>query len=170
MAKIIGIDEIILKKEKEEKINKIIKNIGQEKQENKEINTKEYSILHDKVKKIIGNNGGIYKLLEDICKERTSPENNEDIKKEWKFDQNKLKKRIDYSYAELSEQIDLIRNSIKEKDEFNDIHYIRNLNLTEKDIEEHINNIIFHELNYNSSHAQRINKKILSFYEPDIVL
>ena len=163
-----GIDEIILKKEKEEKINKIIKNTGQEKKQ--EIETKEHENLHNKIKKIIDNNGGIYKLLENICKERMLPENNENIKNNWKFNQDKLKKRIDYSYAELSEQIDLIRNSIKEKDEFNDIHYIRNLNLTEKDIEEHINNIIFHELNYNSSHAQRINKKILSFYEPDIVL
>jgi hypothetical protein len=159
------------------KIDKIIKNIEQfqekknkryekysEIKEHDRIREKEYNDSHDKIKKMIEEAGGIKKFLQSFYKEKVSySDMAKEHKNNWEFDEEKLEERINYSCLGLAERTDLFKENIKkeikkriENKEIDDIG--------DEQIEEHIKNIIDHELNYNKPHREK-KRKIFNFIQ-----
>ena len=120
--------------------------------------------VYEKVQQMIKDEGGIINFIEYIGEEFTIKKilftNKGIVDPKWKFDEDKLYSRMRYSDLFIKDKMEVIANNIKENIK-EKIEEGRLEKIEEKDLDEYINNIIEHELNYDKSHKQIINKKIL---------
>lgn len=122
------------------------------------------SKIYKKVEQLIKNEGGIINFMKNMEDEFTTKKllftnkEKEDLK--WKFNEDKLVDRIEYRDLTVENKMKILKNNIKESIK-EKIEEERLEKIEEKDLDEYINNIIEHELNYDKSHKQIINKKIL---------
>ena len=167
--------EYIIKEEGMKNIEKFEKNMEERKiktvrermkkweEEEKEREEKKTK-LYKKIRKMIADEGGIYKFMgqydEDFTPKKLLFTNKGIVDPKWEFDKDKLINRIGYSELSIENKIKILRNNIKENIK-EKIKEERLEEIEEKDLDKYINNIIEHELNYYKPHKQIVDKKIL---------